>query len=270
MIDESEIAAWRGQPSKEEKVRERHIAALRQRLASSYADELIAKLDSLYPASFIAAFHQVKARAEAALVTDTPFPHIVIDDPYTDAYFALLRDGIPDRAFFDPLQETKYDIDLTSSYGIYRLLPPSRRAPWDFMLDVIVRLALVPALTRKFAAHLQEKYGGLVGATEPFEYLTGAEREDADIGTDLYTGPAFDITLDASTTYAQKMGVEVQPAGVVPFKPNRLLCFPNLPYAHHGTNVPSDRRYDAGRVVYQFHIAPFEDALQAARAKSGK
>jgi hypothetical protein len=300
-MDEQVVDPWRGQPSSEEKARERHASVFRQQVVQAHANEIERSASAIYAPCFGAAIEHLRNRIDGASVKSAPFPHLVVDDALPGDFFVLLRQAIPDRVFFDRLHATKYDLDLTTSFGVFRHLPLFQRAPWEFLLESLNRLVLVPALIQKFSAALKAKYDGLIGASE-FDYatlnhrlmlrypgyelrphidsarlgitvllyLTGAAGEDERLGTDLYAGEAGVQTLATSTLYAHKANMRVEPAGTIAFKPNRIFAFPNLAYAFHGQLVPDDAAYEDGRIVFQFHIAPFEHQLQAAASRDAK
>lgn len=293
-LDET-LAACRVPPTSEQKALERSFSTCRQELAEQSGQDTLNGLADIYSATFVEAVEYVRARLRAATIIDDPWPHMVLDDIYPSGFWRTLVRDIPPLSFFED-EKKKKDLDLTDTFGAFRLSPALARASWRFALDVLVSLVIVPELVSRWREGLSLKYDGLLGCDcshfryttlnqrlmyrapgyelKPhldssrlgltcLTYLTGAEGEDRGLGTDLYVGDDIPMRLGMSTTYAHKNDVMVTPAGAVPFKPNRMLIFLNQPRAHHGASVPDDPKYAAGRIIWQYHISPFEEQIQA-------
>jgi hypothetical protein len=296
------VVEFAGGPDQVQKGTERRLAALRQAVADACIDETWGRLTRLYPASFIEAVDRTRLCVEEAEVTADPWPHMIADDLFPPAFWALLLDNVPPRACFQPLRGKKADLDLTDSYGAFRFAPVAARAVWTFAQDVLVRSVLLPALVAKWRPQLARKYAALIGTDcsglrymtandrlmlrmrgyvlHPhldsarlgltcLIYLTGSSDEDPQIGTDLYSGDPMPREVWNSTTYAHKHRIDVRKCGTVAFRPNRLLVFLNEQNAHHGTAVPDLPKYDAGRLVWQFHVVPLVTEHEYPAASNG-
>jgi hypothetical protein len=110
----------------------------------------------------------VATSVDAALSSDTPFTHLVLDRVFPDDVYAAMLTNMPEASDYRPMHgrakghdladgtHTRVKIDLFPEY--IRNLPPQKRAVWDVVGRALcapeVRAAFVrrlgPALARRF------------------------------------------------------------------------------------------------------------------------
>ena len=236
--------------------------------------------------------HVRRAVAAAPLLTD-PYEHVVVERVLPDDVYDLLISAIPPVVFFDDRDPIKQNLWFPMEYG-----PTLSSTAWDFMDDVITRLAIRPAVIEKFHDPLQRYFASVFGAafTERANalpqsasggrlmlrrpgYHLGPHRDPKrsiltcllylarDGDSDTYGTQIFRVVDDEDagykqTYYPEEEGRTCELVKVVPFRRNAMLVSLNSRGAH-GATIPPDAPADLERYTYQFYVAPQREALSA-------
>ena len=234
--------------------------------------------------------HVRRAVAAAPLLTD-PYEHVIVERVLPDDVYDLLISAIPPVAFFDDRDPIKQNLWFPMEYG-----PTLSATAWDFMDDVIARLAIRPAVLEKFHEPLQRyfasvfgtafteranqlpqsAFGGRLMLRRPGYHLDPHRDPKRSILTcllylardgdsDTYGTQIFRVVDDddagyKGTYYPEQEGRKCEFVKSVPFKPNTMLVNLNSRGAH-GATIPPDAPADLERYTYQFYVAPQREAL---------
>lgn len=239
----------------------------------------------------------VTAAIDAATLIDDPFPHLVVSGVLPEDAYRLVRRAIPPTAFFGDADPVKQNLRIPIDRG-----PALATRVWHFVDREVAHEAIVPAVTRRFADHLEQHYTALFGADfvaaaaaltqapsggrvmlrrpgyrlaphrDPkramltcLMYLARAG-DDEGFGTDLYRVHDEHESSYAQTYYPEEAGSPCELVARVPYRPNSMLVFLNGRGAH-GASIPSDAPRDLERFAYQFYVGPDADELAALVAR---
>jgi hypothetical protein len=107
---------------------------------------------------------------QAALPSDAPFTHLVLDRVFPDDVYAAMLANMPDTADYRPMHgrakghdladgtHTRVKIDLFPEY--IRHLPLQKRAVWDVVGRALCTAEVRDAFKRRLAPALQRRFGG--------------------------------------------------------------------------------------------------------------
>lgn len=111
----------------------------------------------------------VVTSVDAALPSDTPFTHLVLDRVFPDDVYAAMLANMPEASDYRPMHgrakghdladgtHTRVKIDLYPEY--IRHLPPHKRAVWDIVGRALCSAAVRKAFVRRLAPALQRRFG---------------------------------------------------------------------------------------------------------------
>lgn len=111
----------------------------------------------------------VVTSVDAALPSDTPFTHLVLDRVFPDDVYAVMLANMPEASDYRPMHgrakghdladgtHTRVKIDLYPEY--IRHLPPHKRAVWDIVGRALCSAAVRKAFVRRLAPALQRRFG---------------------------------------------------------------------------------------------------------------
>jgi hypothetical protein len=162
----------------------------------------------------------------------------------------------------------------------------------------VAHQAIVPAVTQRFARHLERHYatvfgpsfveraaalpqapsGGRVMLRRPgyrlaphrdpkravltcLFYLANPGDDEA-YGTDLYRVHGEQESSYVQTYYPEQDGARCELVERVPYRPNSMLVFINGTGAH-GATIPAEAPPSLERFAYQFYVGPSSDDLAA-------
>jgi hypothetical protein len=106
---------------------------------------------------------------DAALPSDTPFAHLVLDRVFPDDVYAAMLANMPAATDYRPMHgrakgldladgtHTRVKIDLYPEY--VRHLPPQKRAVWDVVGVALCSAAVRGAFVRRLAPALHRRFG---------------------------------------------------------------------------------------------------------------
>jgi len=109
------------------------------------------------------------AAVGAALPSDTPFTHLILDGVFPEDVYAAMLANMPDGSDYRPMHgrakghdladgtHTRVKIDLFPEY-IHRL-PADKRAVWDVIGRALCSAAVRDAFVRRLAPALQRRFG---------------------------------------------------------------------------------------------------------------
>jgi hypothetical protein len=110
---------------------------------------------------------------DAALPSDTPFTHLVLDRVFPDDVYAAMLANMPGTNDYRPMHgrakghdladgtHTRVKIDLYPEY--IRHLPSQKRAVWDVVGRALCSAAVRDAFVRRLAPALQRRFGPAYG-----------------------------------------------------------------------------------------------------------
>ncbi len=111
----------------------------------------------------------VVTSVDAALPSDTPFAHLVLDRVFPDDAYAAMLANMPDAGDYRPMHgrakghdladgtHTRVKIDLFPEY--IRHLPPHKRAVWDVVGHALCSVELREAFIRRLGPALMRRFG---------------------------------------------------------------------------------------------------------------
>ena len=112
----------------------------------------------------------VVVSVNAALPSDTPFTHLVLERVFPDDVYAAMLANMPEAADYRPMHgrakghdladgtHTRVKIDLFPEY--IRHMPPQKRAVWDVIGLALCSPAVRKAFVGRLAPALQRRFGG--------------------------------------------------------------------------------------------------------------
>src|SRR6202161_3547984 len=112
--------------------------------------------------------HVVNA-VEAAVASDAPFIHLVLDRVFPDDVYAAMLANMPSATDYRPMHgrskghdladgtHTRVKIDLFPEY--IRHLPPEKRAVWDIVGRALCSAAVKEAFIHRLAPALERRFG---------------------------------------------------------------------------------------------------------------
>jgi hypothetical protein len=268
------------------------------RLRTIYAHDVGAPsasdaLDSILDAASILE-HVERSIAAASLELD-PFPHLVLEDLFPQAFYDAVLHGIPPVEFFDGT-ENKQRIVVP-----FEMAPAFSRTTWDFLLHTVIDGIMGPALIGKFRQPLndwlQATWPELAG--EALESRVKLQSTDGRIllrrrgyvisphrdpkwgfvtcllylakpgdsptwGTELYHVDGDTEAVSVAPHWIRQEQCRL--AKEVAFRPNTALVFMNSRGAH-GARIPADAEPpDLERYIYQFRIGPSPESIRRLQA----
>jgi len=108
----------------------------------------------------------IAASVDAAVSSDEPFTHLVLDRVFPDEIYALMLANMPEANDYRPMHgrskdtdgpNTRVKIDLFAEY--IRHLPPQKRAVWGLVGRALCSRPTKQAFIRRLAAPLQRRFG---------------------------------------------------------------------------------------------------------------
>jgi hypothetical protein len=115
----------------------------------------------------------VVTSVDAALPSDAPFYHLVLDRVFPDDVYASMLANLPDASDYRPMHgrskghdledgtHTRVKIDLFPEY--IRHLPPAKRAVWDIVGRALCSREVRDAFVRRLAPPLARRFGSGYG-----------------------------------------------------------------------------------------------------------
>lgn len=238
----------------------------------------------------------IRSSINRAVRHDLPFPYMIVDDALPAGVFDALVKGLPPTVLF-----ADRPVNHQHLKPPFEFAPRYSRRIWTFMVDVIIKEFIQPAVLEKFEepvnAWFRENFPGL--GDEPLRavqmtcsdgrlllrrrgyripphrdpkwavvtcllYLPRAGDDDR-WGTQLYTVADDEEAQGAKPHWIADARCTL--VEDVPFRPNRLLVFVNSVGAH-GAHIPEDAE-PAGleRYAYQFRIGPNGKSIADLMAK---
>jgi hypothetical protein len=263
-----------------------HSTLLRNAVQADLLDNLSATLDE---ARTIEHVRQAIARSP---VIAAPVPHIVVEGLLPRAVYKLLLKAIPPVELFGDADPIKQNLRLPMHFG-----PASSVRVLAILDEVVSRRAILPAVPDKFAEPVQRRAMSLFGDTVPLDstlfslssgrlmlrrpgyrlpphrdpkrtlltcllYLASSA-DDAAYGTHLYRVENDGEAPFPQTYYPRHAGKSCQLVATVPYRPNCLLAFVNLPGGAHGAEIPVSAPAKLERYAFQFYVGPDADRLDA-------
>lgn len=233
----------------------------------------------------------IRASIDGAVLHESPFPYMVVDDVLPEPVFRSLVTGLPPAVLFADRPVNHQHLEPP-----FELAPQYSRRIWGFMVDIIVRDFIQPAVLDKLKdpvhAWFSENFPAMTEGVGSLRLTTSGGRillrrrgyripphrdpkwavvtcllylprkgDDERWGTQLFT-----VNDDAEARGAKPHWIESAQCTLVEevsFRPNRLLVFVNSVGAH-GASIPDDAEpADLERYAYQFRIGP--DATSIGR-----
>jgi len=209
----------------------------------------------------------LRKKIEDAQVIVDPFPHIVIENFFSeDFYQCALK--------YYPIESQFYASRLCSNYGCLESssLSTDQKVFWHHFGEVIVNRFIKPRLidklkpffhlklnmekfpcesldyNRDFMNYRQDslvlglqitKYRGISAHVDQLNLFAAlliyfpTDDQHQECGTIFYNSNS---SADVNTLYADD-GLDLQFAKKIPYKPNTLLCFLQTPFAWHGADL---------------------------------
>lgn len=111
----------------------------------------------------------VVTSVDAALPSDSPFTHLVLDRVFPEDIYAAMLANMPEAADYRPMHgrarghdladgtHTRVKIDLFPEY--IRHLPPEKKAVWDIVGRALCSAPVRDAFVRRLAPALQRRFG---------------------------------------------------------------------------------------------------------------
>jgi hypothetical protein len=238
----------------------------------------------------------VRAKVEGAEIHRDPFPHILVEDLLPDDFFRRLAETMPPVDAFERGDRLKSNLHLKQRDKYFAQAPEEFRAVWSVLRDEVMRDVIAPALTRRLASEIREKFASLFNAEIADEIMEGGlVSDDGRImarkpGYDLkpHTDPAhFAVTtllyftaaadegsgalclfrperspeLRHVSTYfpEREEGIGVTLEKSIPIHGNLFVAFLNAQDSLHGLRVPAGSDASGDRIAYQAHLVARDD-----------
>jgi hypothetical protein len=111
----------------------------------------------------------IATSVDAAILSDSPFAHLVFERVFPDDVYALMLANMPEAADYRPMHgrskghdlddgtHTRVKIDLFPEY--IRHLPPQKRTVWDVVGRALCTRPVRDAFVRRLAAPLERRFG---------------------------------------------------------------------------------------------------------------
>jgi hypothetical protein len=230
----------------------------------------------------------ITRRIEAATLSDSPFPHAVIDRLLPDALYEALIRGLPPVELFNDRLPNERQLAVP-----FKIAPLYTRRVWTYMARTVVEQMLTPALLRLFGpvlnAWLLQNFpalgddavdrvplhasdGRILLRTRGYVIPPHRDPKWGFVTCLLYLARPGDDESWGTQTYSVESDEEAQgtaPNWIDPsrcrqvndiaFVPNRALVFLNSGGAH-GARIPDDAPEGLERYAYQFRIGPHSKA----------
>jgi hypothetical protein len=111
----------------------------------------------------------IATSVDAAVASDSPFAHLVLDRVFPDDIYALMLANMPEALDYRPMHgrskghdltdgtHTRVKIDLFPEY--IRHLPAQKRAVWDMVGRALCSRQVRDAFVRRLSAPLERRFG---------------------------------------------------------------------------------------------------------------
>lgn len=235
----------------------------------------------------------LQERIRSAELIEQPYPHLFIERFLPEEFHERVIAALPAADFYsvdDPVKRV-FEPDA-------KLLPRKVALMWHFLVEDLLPQVVAPALVAKFDRFLDRHYADVFGQSflekarslpqtmsrgrvmwcrpgyhqpphlDPKRVLLscllympqGASRDER-FGTQLYRVEQEIKVRYANTYYPERDGIECTLEKTVPYRENALLVFLNSGGAHGVDLSPDSAPADFHRYLFQFYIAPQQEAL---------
>jgi hypothetical protein len=268
-------------------LRERQLRAVQR--ADARFDDRERELDDILDPEAIAA--HVRAAIASATLKEDPFPYIVVDNLFPDAFFDALVRGLPPAELFADRPVNKQQLTVP-----FDVAPRYSRRVWAFMADTVAAEIVAPAMLEKFRPQLEawlrmnfpvlgdhplEKIpmmcsDGRIMLRRPGYYIKPHRdpkwgfltcllylkrpTDDEAWGTEVLRVEGDEEARGAKPHWIDEAKCEI--VDRVAFKRNRALMFLNSVGAHTA-RIPEDAQpADLERYAYQFRVGAERETIE--------
>ena len=267
-------------------LRERQLQAIYERDAE--LEGYLAELPALLDVETIA--RHLRAAIAGAVLHARPFPYVVVENLWPEAFYEALIRGLPPAELFagPPVNKQRMVVPFTFA-------PAYSRRVWDFLVHKLLDRVLADLLVEKFRVPLdawlrRDWAGPSPSSTIRFQATDGRillrtrgyhipPHRDPKWGfitclmylvrpgdSEQWGTQLFSVVDDGEASNISPLWVQAQRcrlAEEVPFRRNSMLIFLNSEGAH-GARIPDDAEPEGlQRYVYQFRIGPTPSSIRA-------
>lgn len=226
-----------------------------------------------------------------------PYPHLYIENVFSENFYKDLQKNIPDPEAMIPIGEARpvkgYNERFVLEIAGKHLdrLPEDKRLFWKEMSEWMLSGRFMNLMLQKFGGYVQERYKGQPGVSfynesllveditkyslgphtdSPRKVITflfylPKDESQSHLGTSIYLPKDMSFTCPGGPHYKHEDFMRI---ATMPFKPNSLFAFVKTDNSFHGVEPISDPDTKRWLLLYDIY-ARLPEAQKAAPAAAG-